>query len=85
MHDDRLGITGSATVCGFTRDPTEAPVFRVAVTPSERNGLREPSHVMVDKITTIRADKVRHRIGRLDDADMQRVDRALLTYLGLGG
>jgi mRNA interferase MazF len=85
VHDDRLGIIGSVTVCGFTRDLTEAPVFRVAVTPGERNGLQEPSHVMVDKMTTIRAAKVGRRIGRLDDADMLRVNRALLTYLGLGG
>jgi mRNA interferase MazF len=84
VHDHRLGTTGSITVCGFTRDPTPAPVFRVPVAPSERNGLQQPSHVMVDKITTIRIGKVRRRIGRLDDADMLRVERALLTYLGLG-
>jgi mRNA interferase MazF len=85
VNDGRLGIIGSVTVCGFTRDPTAAPIFRVAIAPSERNGLQESSHIMVDKITTIRVAKIRQRIGRLDDADMRRVDRALLTYLGLGG
>ena len=85
VQDDRLGIAMSVTVCGFTRDPTDAPIFRVPVIPSERNGLEAPSRIMVDKITTIPATKLGYRIGRLDPPDLARLHRALLIHLGLAG
>jgi len=40
---------------------------------------------MIDKVTTIPATKLGYRIGRLDDADLTRVSRALLIHLGLAG
>ena len=85
VQDERLGITTSVTVCGFTSDPTDAPIFRVAVKPSVRNGLKAPSQIMADKITTISASKLGHRVGQLDDADITRLNRALLLHLGLAG
>ncbi len=38
---------------------------------------------MVDKITTVARDKLGERIGRLDDEDMVRLNRAILVFLGL--
>jgi mRNA interferase MazF len=38
---------------------------------------------MVDKVTTISTEWIGERIGRLDDADIVRMDRALLVFLGL--
>jgi mRNA interferase MazF len=40
---------------------------------------------MVDKITTIPKSKLGSRIGNLDAADMARVNRAMLIFLGLAG
>jgi mRNA interferase MazF len=85
VQDERLGITTSVTVCGLTSDPTDAPIFRIAIKPNERNGLKAPSHIMADKITTISASKLGYRIGQLDAADIARLDRALLLHLGLVG
>jgi len=56
--------------------------FRV---PNERNGLNTLSRLMVDKITTVPKNKLGHRIGRLDVKDIERVDQAILIFLGLGG
>jgi mRNA interferase MazF len=70
VQDERLGIATSVTVCGFTTEPAEAPVFRVPVTPNTLNGLQAPSYILVDKVTTIPATKLGYRIGRLDDADV---------------
>jgi mRNA interferase MazF len=84
VHDDRLGITGSATVCGFTTDPADAPFFRIPVAPSALNGLKEHSRLMVDKITTVPRSKVGRRIGRLADEDIAKLNRALAIFLGLG-
>jgi mRNA interferase MazF len=40
---------------------------------------------MVDKITTMPRANVRDRLGRLADADLVRLDRALVVFLGLAG
>ena len=40
---------------------------------------------MVDKLTTIPRRKVGERIGRLDDEDVVRLNRAIMVFLGLAG
>jgi mRNA interferase MazF len=76
-------VLDSVTICGFTKDPTDLPLFRVLVEPSKLNGLQFPSRIMVDKILTIRKNKLGYRIGRLEDKDVIRLDRAIATFIGL--
>ena len=83
VQDDRFDATESITVCAFTTDPTEAPLFRLAVAPDPQNGLRTTSRLMVDKITTVSKARVRERIGRLADADVVRLNRAIAVFMGL--
>lgn len=83
MQDDSFDATDSITICAFTTDDTEAPLFRLPVDPNERNGLRTACRLMVDKVTTVRKSKVGRRIGRLDDEDVLRLNRAMLVFLGL--
>lgn len=83
VQDDAFDATASVTVCAFTTDPTEAPLIRLLVRPSDRNGLRSESRLMVDKITTIHRSKVGSLLGRLDDEDLLRLNRAILVFLGL--
>jgi mRNA interferase MazF len=83
VQDDAFDGTDSITVCAFTTDPTEAPLFRLPVEPNERNGLRSPSRLMVDKITTVPKSKVGERIGRLDDEGVVRLNQAVMVFLGL--
>ncbi|WP_353218273.1 type II toxin-antitoxin system PemK/MazF family toxin [Sandarakinorhabdus sp.] len=85
LQDDSFDGTASLTICAFTTDPTDAPLFRLAITPTTRNGLRAPSRLMVDKITTVPKSKLGAQIGRLDDADMVRLGQAVLVFLGLAG
>jgi len=85
VQDDGLDGTSSITICAFTTDPTQAPLFRLAIEPSERNDLDGPSRIMVDKVTTVRKARLGDRLGRLDDDDMVRLNRALLVFLGLAG
>jgi mRNA interferase MazF len=40
---------------------------------------------MVDKIMTVPKTKVGARIGQLDDADLVRLNRAVVVFLGLAG
>ena len=85
VQDDHFDGTASVTLCAFTSDPTEAPLFRLPVEPTPENGLRAPCCLMVDKITTTDKSKLGARIGRLDDATMLRLNRALVVFLGLAG
>lgn len=85
VQDDRFDATASITICALTSDPTDAPLIRPAVEPSERNGLRQLSRLMADKITTIPRAKLGERVGRLDDEDVLRMNRAILVFLGLAG
>jgi mRNA interferase MazF len=85
VQDDTFDATASVTICAFTTDPTEAALFRIPVEPSERNGLTTPRSLMVDKLTTIPRRKVGERIGRLDDEDVVRLNRAIMVFLGLAG
>jgi mRNA interferase MazF len=85
IQDDHFDATNSITICAFTTDPTDAPLFRVAVEPTERNGLRASCRLMVDKITTVSKEKLGSHIGRLDEEDLIRLNRAILVFLGLAG
>lgn len=85
LQDDRFDSTNSITICAFTTDPTEAPLFRLLVEPNQRNGLLSPCRVMADQITTVPKAKLGSRVGRLDEEDMVRLNRAILVFLGLAG
>jgi len=83
LQDDRFELTDSVTVCAFTTDPTDAPLFRLTVEPNEGNGLRTVCRLMVDKITTVPRARIGARIGRLADEDMVRLNRSVLVFLGI--
>jgi mRNA interferase MazF len=85
LQDDRFEATNSITICAFTTDPTDAPLIRLPVKPSPENGLRAPFRLMVDKITTVSKTKIGSRIGRLDNEDVVRLNRAILVFLGMAG
>jgi mRNA interferase MazF len=83
LQDDRFDRTESITICTFTTDPTDAPLFRLPVEPSASNGLRAVCRLMVDKITTVSKSRIGARAGRLSDEDMVRLNRAVLVFLGI--
>jgi mRNA interferase MazF len=83
VQDDSFDATDSITICALTTDETEAPLFRLVVQPTDRNGLRLACRIMVDKITTVPKSKVGARAGRLDDEDILRLNQAMLVFLGL--
>jgi mRNA interferase MazF len=83
LQDDRFDKTESITICAFTTDPTDAPLFRLAVEPSASNGLHAACRLMVDKITTVPKSRIGVRVGRIGDEDMVRLNRAVLVFLGI--
>jgi mRNA interferase MazF len=85
LQDDAFDATASITICPLTTREIDAPLIRLPIEPSERNGLRAASHVMIDKITTVAKKKLEDHIGRLSDEDVVRVNRAVIVFLGLAG
>jgi mRNA interferase MazF len=83
VQDDSFDATNSITICAFTTDETEAPLFRLVVEPSARNRLRIRSRLMIDKNTTLPKSKLGTLVGRLDDKDILRLNQAMLVFLGL--
>lgn len=83
LQSDRFDATDSVTVCPLTTDAVDLPLFRIPVTPSPANGLRGASRIMADKLTTVRRAKLGKLLGRLTDAEMVSLDRAILVFLGL--
>jgi mRNA interferase MazF len=83
VQDDAFDATASITICALTTDPANAPLFRLAIEPSESNGLRSPCRLMVDKLPTVPKSRLGKRIGQLDDEDVVRLNRATLVFLGL--
>ncbi len=85
VQDDNFDQTASITICGFTSDETDAPLFRLPIAPSAGNGLDQPSRLMADKITTMPKAKLGQCIGQLSAADTTRLNRAIALFLGLAG
>jgi mRNA interferase MazF len=83
VQEDRFDQTGSITLCAFTTDPTDAPLLRMLIEPTDRNGLKSASRLMIDKITTVPKARLGKRIGKLNDEDTVRLNRALTVFLGL--
>jgi mRNA interferase MazF len=84
VQADELGDkTTTVLVCPLSSDTQEASGLRPAFEPSTHNGLRVVSQAMADKITPLRRDRIRQLIGSLNDAERDRLDRALLIVLGL--
>ena len=85
LQNDAFDATASITICPFTTHAADAPLMRLIIEPSERNGLRAPSQLMVDEITTVSKGKLERRVGRLSDEDIVRINRAAIVFLGLAG
>ena len=82
IQSDQFGAAATVSVLLVSGTPVDAPLIRIRVDPMPENGLRKPSQIMVDKIMTVRRDKVGPPIGRLDDEIMLAVNRALALFLG---
>lgn len=76
-------IHATVTVALISSEIVQAPIFRLDIEPNETNGLSRPSQVQVDKIMSIRSEKIGSVIGELNDVMMVRVNRALALWLGL--
>ncbi len=73
----------TVTILPITSEVIDAVIFRLTIEPTEVNGLRKTSQIMVDKTMTIKVEKIGPAFGRLDDSRMVSVNRALAVFVGL--
>jgi mRNA interferase MazF len=73
----------SLTVCPITSDLSEVTLFRLLVRPDEKNGLKKPSQIMVDKMTAVRRNKISQVIGLLSFKELQELNDTLKLWLEL--
>jgi mRNA interferase MazF len=84
VRADILAGLPYATILPLTTELRQEVDFRITVEPTEQNGLRETSQIMVDWPQTVRAKTMGDVIGRLDDATMRVATEQLAIVLGIG-
>lgn len=70
-------------VCPVTSELVDAPLFRLTVDPSPRNGLRMLSQIMADKPQAVRRSRIGENIGILESEHLARLTRSLMAFLGM--
>lgn len=73
----------SITLLPITSTVVDAPLFRMTLDPSKQNGLRRVSQLMIDKLITVRRERVRKTVGRINDHMLIQVNRALAVWIGI--
>lgn len=73
----------SVTVLPVTSTLVAAPLFRITLQPGGENGLQKTSQVMVDKIITVKRDKVGPVFGCIGPDTMVEIERCLAVFLGI--
>ena len=81
QSDDYLHLQ-SITVLPLTSNVVSMEACRIELEPSDENGLRQVSQVMVEKSATVPRWKVGPVIGHLSPGDFANVERALAVFLG---
>lgn len=83
IQADQFNELATLTLLPVTSTLVAAPLFRITVQPSTENGLQKPSQVMVDKVMTVKRDKVRSPFGRIDADTLVAVERCMAVFLGI--
>ena len=73
----------SVTFLPLTSEILIARTFRILVEPTPENGLQSRSQVMADKCATLPVAKFGTVFGRLAPGDLDRVDRAFASFIGI--
>lgn len=88
IQSDALVDADSVLVALLTSALNDAPFYRLSLEPTETNGLKAPSQVMIDKIIIDKIiayprAKCGAVIGRLSQQDMLALNSMLSVMIGL--
>jgi len=83
IQSDRFDALPATTVLPVTSTLIEAPLLRISVDPDEQNGLARTSQIMVDKVVTVRRERIGAVFGQASDELLLAANRALTVFLGI--
>jgi mRNA interferase MazF len=83
VQSDWLTATESVLVALLTSARVNAPLYRLTVEPSDANGLKAPSQIMIDKIVAIPREKCGSVIGRLNESERIALNHMLAVGVGI--
>lgn len=83
IQGDEFPGVYTVAICTLTTLEVDAPLVRVSIKPDGENGLREPSWVMIDKVSAVRTTKIGQRLGAVGATDIANIDKALRSFLAL--
>jgi len=83
VQSDALAAADSVLAALLTSAIVDAPLYRLTIEPSQANGLKAPSQVMVDKIVAYKRVKCGRTIGRLSGSQMLVLNNMLSVMIGL--
>ncbi|MFN7124587.1 MAG: type II toxin-antitoxin system PemK/MazF family toxin [Allorhizobium sp.] len=83
QRDELVGLFSTILACPMTTHLIDAPTLRPIIAPNSENGLQEVSQIMVEKLSPLRKDVIRQRIGRLTSGELKRLETALIHITGL--
>lgn len=83
IQSDQFKEHATVTILLVTTTLIEAPLFRVSVQPGKKNGLQKSSQVMVDKVMTVKRNKLGAAFGTASDEVMLEVGRCLAVFVGI--
>ncbi len=83
LHDDAYLDLGSVTVCLFTTnsDTARDSLLRVPVSPTSENGLDRRSWLMIDKVQTVRRERLKSKLGRAEDSVVDLALERLVPFM----
>jgi mRNA interferase MazF len=83
IQADRTRTTASVLVCLCTSRIDQAAEYRLAISPSPRNGLQKSSLIQGEKIHAVARAKCGPVIGSLTSAELSDLDICLSLILGM--
>jgi len=84
VQSDLFNAThATVTLCPITGTVRDYPLFRIDVPPSRSNGLKKPSQVMVDKVTTIPREHIGQVVGEISAVQIRAINSSLQLWLAL--
>jgi len=83
IQSDNFDRHATVTVLLVSDTLVDAPLFRITVQPTPGNGLQKASQIMVDKVMTVKRDKIGAAFGSLDSIHMLEIERCLTVFLGI--
>lgn len=83
IQSDHFSEHGTVSVLLISSTLVDVPLLRVTIQPNANIGLQKPSQIMIDKVMTVRRDKLGAAFGSAGDSAMLEVGRCLAVFLGI--